>query len=262
MSATHDLERRIADHYLTEAPHRAPDWVLGAVLTTIDNTQQRRALIRAPWRFPTMNGFSKLAVAAVAVIAVGVMGLAVLGGRGDVGSSPSPAPPTAGPSSVAGPTPSPLIVPPALTGQFVSTIHGIAISHPGAWPVAHVATAAWTTGIPFELDTFADVITAPPSGFLLLASQPLAGKSGEAWSTAILGDPAWGNTCQPPATPATIDGNPAVVVSHCDGTRSALTWAGDRGFLIVLYDFDDQVMFERMLVTVLLDPEAAITPSP
>ena len=55
MNADLDLERRVADYYATEAPPRAPDWMLGAALATIDITPQRRVLIRVPWRFPIMN---------------------------------------------------------------------------------------------------------------------------------------------------------------------------------------------------------------
>jgi hypothetical protein len=72
MNANDDLERRIADFYETEAPPRAPDWVLGEALSTIDTTKQRRVLIRVPWRFPTMSSYAKLAVATVAVISVGL----------------------------------------------------------------------------------------------------------------------------------------------------------------------------------------------
>ena len=36
MNANHDLERRLADFYATEAPPRAPDRVLESVLATID----------------------------------------------------------------------------------------------------------------------------------------------------------------------------------------------------------------------------------
>jgi len=69
MNAGHDLERRLADYYATEVPPRAPDRVLGSALSTIDTTRQRRAIIRVPRRFPTMNTYLKWAVAAVVVLA-------------------------------------------------------------------------------------------------------------------------------------------------------------------------------------------------
>ena len=78
MNANHDLERRLADFYATEAPPRAPDRVLESVLATSELTRQRRAVFRLPWRFPIMNSYAKMAIAAVAVIAIGAVGLAVL----------------------------------------------------------------------------------------------------------------------------------------------------------------------------------------
>ena len=78
MNADHDLERRIAALCASEAPTRAPDWVLESALATIDTTRQRRALAHAPRMFPTMNSFAKGAIAVVAVIAVAGFGLAAL----------------------------------------------------------------------------------------------------------------------------------------------------------------------------------------
>jgi len=89
MTANHDFERRIADFYQREAPQRAPDWVLGRALDSIDATPQRRVLIRAPWRFPAMNTYARLAaVAAVAAVAIGVV--ALWPGQPGSGSQPSP----------------------------------------------------------------------------------------------------------------------------------------------------------------------------
>lgn len=105
MNANQDLERRIADFYAAEAPGRAPDWVLGAVLSTIDTTSQRRVSFGLPRRFHDMNMYAKLAVAAVVVIVAGAVGLAIIP-RGDsrtVGTDRSPSPtvstaPSASPS--------------------------------------------------------------------------------------------------------------------------------------------------------------------
>ena len=78
MSVNDDLERRIADYYESEAPSRAPDWVLGSALATIESAPRRRALLHVPWRVP-MNTYAKLAVATVAMIAVGAIGFVSLG---------------------------------------------------------------------------------------------------------------------------------------------------------------------------------------
>ena len=101
MNANHELERRLADFYATEAPQRAPDRVLESVLATTDTTKQRRAVFRLPWRFPIMNSYAKMAIAAVAVIAIGAVGLAVLrpGTSPGVGGQPPPALPVASPEA-------------------------------------------------------------------------------------------------------------------------------------------------------------------
>ena len=91
-----DLSRRLTDHYAAEAPPRAPDWLLEQALEIIDTTRQRRVVIRVPWRLPTTNDFTKVAVAAVVVVAVGAIGLAVFRpASSQVGGprvSPSPSP--------------------------------------------------------------------------------------------------------------------------------------------------------------------------
>jgi hypothetical protein len=87
MTASHDLERRVADYYASEAPPRAPDRVLGAILETIEATPQRRVLVRGPWRILFQDPRVKVAVVALAAIASGIVGLAIVGN-----SAPQPAP--------------------------------------------------------------------------------------------------------------------------------------------------------------------------
>ena len=91
MTANTNLERRVAEHYASEPPLRAPDRVLHAALATIETTRQRRGLL-APWRFTYMNAYTKVAAAAVVVIAVGGLALWRLGptGNGGVTSTPNP----------------------------------------------------------------------------------------------------------------------------------------------------------------------------
>lgn len=105
MSANHDLERRIADHYAAETPPRAPDWVLERILASVDTTQQRRTMLGLPWRIPTMpSTLAKLALTAVAIATVGLAGLTFLWGPviGPAASpSPSPVTPTPSPRSEA-----------------------------------------------------------------------------------------------------------------------------------------------------------------
>lgn len=263
MNANDDLERRIADFYETEAPPRAPDWVLGQALSTIDSTKQRRVLVRVPWRFPKMNSFAKLAIAAVAVIAVGLVGLAVLRpgtgtNVGGPGGTPSPSP-SPSPSSVsASPSPS-VSPPPALTETFTSAMHGISVSYPSGWKLQR-ATEPWTTGLVQGDSAFADVIYEKESDspFIAVASQPLAGKTLDRWATDYLAQ----LTCVP-TEPVTVDGASGVLAACEDGPH-ALVSVADRGYLIWLYRIDDPAWFPEILASVRLHPEDALdaVPSP
>ena len=262
MNADHELERRIADFYATEAPVRAPERVLESALATIDTTRQRRALVRVPWRFPTMNTYAKFAIAAVAVIAVAGFGLAVLqpGTRTGIGA-PGPTP-----SATSSPSPDPS-APPPLGATFTSAIHGISISYPTGWVVLP-ATEPWTGpseinfGSP-ALDRLHDPVLMDHL-FLGLASQPLAGKTGETWVTDLLDAPDWG--CVDARQPVTVDGASGLLCSNVAAVSS-----GDRGYLIWLYTsgddpwlerFYDEAWFRQILATVNLDPSSAVVSSP
>ena len=249
MTASNDLERRVADFYTTEAPQRAPDRVLVQALATIDTTRQRRELGLVPWRFPTMNSYTKLAVAAVVAVAVGALGLTLLR-------------PGQGPS-VGGPDPSPSTFPsasPAVTATYTSTIHGLSISYPTRWTTVP-ATDPDSTAEPGFLDPAADFLHDPALRdhlFIALASDALDGQTGEAWATAVFDDPALG--CANEREPITVDGAPGLI---CD--TLALTWAGERGYHIRLYVSDDEpgldeiynrAWFEDVLATVRLSAES------
>ena len=266
MSGNDALERRLSDYYAAEAPTRAPDRVLESALSTIDRTRQRHAIVRVPWRFPAMNSYAKVAVAAVAVIAAGAIGLAALQrgpapGVGDVGlpsptASPSPSPSTSPPSAPV----------PALDESFTSALHGYTISHPAPW-TATPATQAWTTDGPFLQDSeFADIFrpAGGPNSFLGVASQALDGESGAEWAAGVSRSSEWDDSCQPATEQVTIDEAPGNVVVHCDGTLTALAWIEDRGYLIVLYGIDDRAWFDAVLGTIQLEPSdaAGTTPSP
>lgn len=102
MSATNDLERRIADHYEAEAPARAPDWLLERVLASVETTGQRRTILGLAWRTNPMNTFARSIAAAAAVVVVAVVASAVLPGLGIVGPGASPSPsPSLSPSLLA-----------------------------------------------------------------------------------------------------------------------------------------------------------------
>jgi hypothetical protein len=260
MNADHDLERRLADFYETEAPTRAPDWVLGSALTTIDTTPQRHVLIRVPRRFQSMNSFAKLAVAAVVVIAVGALGLAVLrpgsgpGVGGGASSAPSPSL-SAAPSVSPSPAPSD---PSALTETYTSVMHGISVSYPAGWKL-QPATEPWATGFVQGESPYADIIyqKEEDSPFIAVASQALLGGTADRWATDYLAE------LQCPATPVpvTVDGASGVF-ADCEDGPYAFVSVDDRGYLIWLYRIDDPDWFQEILATVLLHPEDALDAPP
>jgi hypothetical protein len=269
MTANDDLERRIADFYATEAP-RAPDRVLRGALDTIDITRQRRAFIRVPWRFSTMNTNARMAIAAVAVVAVGAVGLSVLRpgqspGVGGPRVTPSPSPSDSQlPSPTASAAPSGF-VPGALTETFTSNVHGITVSYPAGWDV-QPATSPWTTvgGALLWEDPAGDFLYDPfrtDHLFLELASQPLGDTSFDDWASTLLA----AEDCTP-SEPVEIDGAVGVI-GECD---MALVSAGGRGYLIRLYvssdesdlrSFDSASWFDQVLATVQLTPETATSAS-
>ena len=272
MTANDSLERRVADYYATEAPPRAPDWLLGSTLETIDTTPQRRVLIRVPWRFPNMNNLAKVAIAAVVVIAVGAVGLSLLrpstpsgvGGQPTVSPSAPPSPtPTTSPSG------SP-VSPPALTETFTSE-RGFSISYPTGW-VPRPATSPWTTSFPDFGSTAGDVIYDPvleSNLWIVVASQPLAeGTTSTEWVDDVLAYTIAGlDSCDPPIEPVTIDGNPG---QRC-GSPAAAVAAGGRGYAVLLYVSGDdpavaatydRAYFDEILASLRLQPEDAVDTPP
>ena len=269
MTANDSLERRIADHYAAEATPRAPDWLLASTLDTIEDTPQRRVLIRVPWRFPHMNNFAKLAIAAVVVIAVGAVGLSVLRPQtpSDVGGQP-----TASPSASASPTPSTSpssssVSPTELTETFTSERYGFSISYPAGW-VPRPATSPWTASFPDFGSTAGDVIYDPvleSDLWIVVASQPLAeGTTSTQWVDDMLAAGIAGlDSCDPPIEPVTIDGNQG---RRCGSPAAAVT-AGGRGYAILLYVSGDnpavlaaydQAYFDEILASLRLQPEDAV----
>ena len=250
MSANTNLERRVAEHYASEPPLRAPDRVLHAALATIDNTRQRRGLL-APWRFTFMNAYTKVAAAAVVAIAVAAIGLWQLGGFGNTGPSPTPSPTlTVAPSAS---------LPPPLTGNFLSNMHGVTTFFPSGWAVTE-ATTSWTTPeLPGFGETSADLINDKARTdhlFLIIASQLLAGDSGPAWADAVgVSEPC------PTSEPITVSGAEGRLIT-CDPMR-ALFWTDDRGYLVLLYRSPDEpslqdayttAWFQELLTTVQILP--------
>jgi hypothetical protein len=264
MTDQHSLERRVADHFAAEAPTRAPDWVLGEVLTSIETTRQRRSLVRVPWRFQIMTNFAKTAIAALAVVVIGGLGALFL----RPGSGPGVGSP--GPSATAG-----------FTVPFTSRIHGYEISLPDSWRT-RPATAAWPAGeviadgdAPY-IDEF---LSSTGFGPMYVTSQTRVAGSGTtpvAWFseqrdyTALWGGASSCDNSGAPTTtePVAIDGGDAILDTTCPtiGYR-AFAVAGGRGYVFMLRgDQPDKAWFISLLATVRLHPELAAdtstTPAP
>jgi hypothetical protein len=272
MNVDRDLERQLADFYESEAPPRAPDWVLRSALQTIDTTRQRR-VIRVPWRFPNMNTFAKVAVAAVVVIAVGALGLSMLrppsstnvGGQPTASPSPSPSPTVRATN-----TPEP---PAALTETYTSERYGFSISYPTGW-VTRPATDPWTADFPDFNQTTGDILHDPvlrDNLWIMVASQPLAGKTPTQWLDDLVAGLSGAGECDAPIEPVTIDGGQGRLIC---GSMAASS-AGDRGYLIWLYTGAadpaavagyDEAYFNDILATIQLQPDSAVdtpaSPSP
>lgn len=269
MNVNRDLERQLADFYESEAPPRAPDWVLRSALQTIDDTPQRRVVIRVPWRFPQMNTFAKVAIAAVAVIAVGLVGWNMFGPRtpSGVGGQPTPSP-SASPTQSSSPTASAAVAPP-LSETFTSGRHGFSISYPSGWET-QPATMPATSGFPGFGSPEGDFMFDPALGsdlFLVVTSRPLAGQDGAAWGEEMLSALAAADDCSLPIEPATINGGPGLM---CTDSK-AVTWRGDRGYVVLLYTSGpdpaavapyDQEYFRQILETIELRPEDAVDTAP
>jgi hypothetical protein len=271
MNANVDLERRLAYYSAPEAPPRPPDRVLQSVLDTTESTRQRRALIRAPWRFPTMNSYAKAAIVAVAVLAVGALSLAVLRpgtspGAGGLAATPSPEPsPSASPSATSQPTPSPTAVPP-LSESFTSTLHGFSMSYPEGW-TTQAATEPWTGGPVNFGEPPADLLYDPTLTdhlFLTIASQPIGDTTPDGW----VAEKVTLDECAA-TEPIAVDGATGLI--GADDCNVAAVTAGGRGYLISLYTSGDEAWlsstydrawFEEVLATVQLQPEDAVDVAP
>jgi hypothetical protein len=253
---------RIADAFLAPGPTVLPDRVLDAAFEEVHRTRRRRVLRRVPWRFPDMNTFAKVAVAAVAVIAVGFLGMTFLGpDESGIGGAPSAAP-SATTAPTATPSASPLAGTPPLTGAFTSPSHGYAIAYPESWK-ARPATAPWSSNIVDYFNEGSDILAPadPGSPFIALASQPLGDRTREQfeadyWQIMVDDDPG-AAACASEAEPITIDG--AAGVMACD---AALVTDGGRGYVAMLWSSDgapyDDAWFASVLATMKLNPEDAV----
>jgi hypothetical protein len=157
-----------------------------------------------------------------------------------------------------------------LTKTFTSERFGFSISHPAGW-VTRPATEPWTSGFPNFESTAGDVIYDPTRDaghlWIMVASQPRAGKSGEQWVDEQLTGLSSAGICEAPREAVVIDGAQGGICSSAVTVVSA----GDRGYIILLYVSGDdpadagtydQDWFEEVLATVQLQPEDAVDVAP
>ncbi len=167
MNANHELERRLADFYATEAPQRAPDRVLEAVLATSEITTTAARGIPPAVEVPDHEqlrqdgdrggGRDRHRGGRAGRAAPGHIARRWRPGRDALARTVT--------ISVAfGDQPTDVVArpPPPLTQSFTSTLHGISMSYPEGW-TAEAATEPWTDGtIPHPLLTPAiDVLYDP-----------------------------------------------------------------------------------------------------
>lgn len=264
MTPNTNLERRLAEHYASAPPLRAPDRVLLGALATVDTTRQRRGLL-APWRFMKMPTYAKLAaaVAAIAVVAFGVWQLAAVPGPGQPAATTGPSPsPTVGPTQGVVPTTA-TYVPPPLSGTFTSDLHGVSLSYPEGWTVEE-ATEPWTNPFAPQFgdpsgDLFHDPARDGGHLFMTVGSRPLGDEPFDDFLSGFL--EAEGCTR---GDPIIIDGADEAVGSSCN---VALASSGGRGYVIMLYTSDDDLdlrsfdaagWFQEILATVELRPQDAV----
>lgn len=262
--------------WLEDGPTRLPDATRRSIAVTTRTTHQARRPTWLSWRFPTMNGMSRLALGAVAVVAVVIGGLVILrpgtesGGVGGPGSpvpSASPAP-SVSPVPSASPSPSLAAIsePPvgALTQAFTSPTFGYSIRYPAGWredptdgvtpdgvDFLHSAAGGWN---------FRALSVAIPDGVVV-----------DDWiaSTLTQSDDAG---CTPPRNTlesVTVDGRQGKLLGFC-GTPTArqieaTVVVDERAYLFTLYDAKEpaaseaeaRALFDRLTATITLDPGSA-----
>src|SRR5262245_29732738 len=139
MSAPRDPDLIIAN-WVEDGPHRLPESTRRSIEVSTRTLRQSRRPMWMPWRFPDMNGNTRLAPGAVAVLAGAVGGLVLIRpSAGDPGSGvgSSTASPTQSPSPTApsAPAPTESLVDTSDWVEYVSDQYGFTIGHPGDWRV-------------------------------------------------------------------------------------------------------------------------------
>jgi hypothetical protein len=274
------FEPRIAD-WLEDDPNAAPGQALDIVLAAFPSIRQRRAS-RVPWRFPNVNGMTRLALAAAAVVAVAVGGLYVFNrGPSGPGGPPTPTPsPAPSPSSSAGTD----LLDVSTWTAFTSSRYGFSAKYPATF-VAAPSKEAWRMpnagGGMFDGFRSTGAVTWLNGVSMLLP----AGVTRDDWydeyrRDMVEDDVPWEpETCFTPREDwisTTVDGNAADLRVSC-AAMEAFVFVAGRVYAFGAYGYDGIVppttepgvsdelrdLFELWLTTITIDPASAVdSPSP
>lgn len=246
MSTDRDVTR-IVRSWLNEDRHEDADRVLNTVLANLDTTPQRRAWWPAR-RFPLMNTYLKVGLAAAAVVIAAVIGLQLIGPTNVGGPGPAETPT---PAETLTPTPQPTAspapasdFPPAgalAIGRHPMTLAGVQLSF-------EVPTSGWISNGEFGLDK-GNFDTPDSAGFILWPASA---------ADNVYADPCAGTRLSPPAGPSAaeraaavstvpgidlVSGPSEVTVGGYPAQHVVLTVPGDIGCaandFYLWYDADD-----------------------
>lgn len=263
--------------WLEEGPNELPESTRRAIAVDVRTTPQSRRAFWFPWRFPTVDRLSLVALAAVAVMVVAIAGLAVsrIATDGANVGGPPPAPsasPSPSPSEApsAAPVPTTLVIP-VMSDLYTSRLHGYSILYPAEWSVEEASVPwsppAWkVAGSP---QAPLDVIDTRDGPLFRAASAPLPQDLPDVndWIDQYL---TFGDTsCVPPRVGQeliSIDGAPGRLRDSCGEVEATVVLEG-RVYMFTLFLFSDQVtngreLFDAFAATIDLRPEDAALPSP
>jgi hypothetical protein len=272
--------------WLEDGPNELPESTRRAIAVDVRTTPQSRRASWFPWRFPTVDRLSLVALAAAAVMVVAIAGLAVsrIATDGANVGGPPPAPPASpSPSPPASPSPSPSEAPsaapipttlviPVMSDLYTSRLHGYSILYPADWSVEEArvpwSPPAWkVAGSP---QAPLDVIGAWDSPMFFRAGsaplpQDLPDVNGWIDEYLTFGDPS----CVPPRESQeeiSIDGAPGRVRDSCGEVEATIVLEG-RVYMFTLFTGGAPVangreLFDALAVTIDLRPEDAEAPGP
>ena len=277
------FDPRIAD-WLEDDPHAAPDQALDVVLAAFPSIKQRRAT-RVPWRFPTVNGATRLALAAAAVVALTVGGLYVLNrGPSEPGGATTPTPsPAPSPSPSAGKD----LLDVSNWKAFISPRYGFRAKYPATYSSVPSETF-WR--MPNAAGNMFDGFHGGGAAKWLNGVSTLlpVGATRDDWydeyrRDLVEDDDPWEPescfTAREDWTSTTIDGLAADLRVGCE-TLEAFVFVADRVYMFGAYGYEgtdpptaepgvsDELrdLFELWLTTITLDPASAqepeLTPTP